>query len=94
MHQRTLEQLKEGVKIVSNGNMNVGNDSINSFRLPQKDGTYILTVSNGGTKVSIKPFGNYTQKPKNNAIITDTTVRDIKQHSKTGTAFPRSSSGS
>jgi len=55
MHQRTLEQLKEGVKIVKNGNMNVGNDSINGFSLPQKDGTYILTVSNGGTEFTIKP---------------------------------------
>ena len=56
MHERTLEQMKEGVKIVKNGNMNIGNDDINSFRLPQKDGTYILTVSNGGQKYSIKPW--------------------------------------
>ena len=56
MHKRTLEQLKEGVKIVKNGNVNIASDNdINKFQLPKKDGTYILTVSNGGTKFSIKP---------------------------------------
>ena len=43
MHQRTLEQLKEGVKIIRNTDIHV----------PKKDGEYILTVSDNGTRVKI-----------------------------------------
>ena len=46
MHERTLEQMKEGVKIIRNPDVS----------LPKIDGEYILTVSNNGKSISIKPL--------------------------------------
>ena len=46
MHERTLEQMKEGVKIIRNPDIS----------LPKSDGEYILTISNNGKNISIKPL--------------------------------------
>ena len=44
MHERTLEQLKEGVKIIRNP----------EWHPPNEDGEYEVTVSDNGRNIRIK----------------------------------------